>query len=55
MKMAEPRTYRATTEAWFGQMLLPLCFFVLLTLTAIKAAITSSGPSSASRHSWRWH
>jgi hypothetical protein len=38
MKVAEPRTYRATTEAWLGQLLLPMCFFVLLTITAINAA-----------------
>lgn len=38
MKMAEPRTFRATTEAWLGQLLLPFCFFVVLTITAINAA-----------------
>ncbi len=41
MKMAEPRTYRATTEAWLGQLLLPLCFFVLLTITAANTAALS--------------
>jgi hypothetical protein len=24
MKAAEPQTFRATTEAWIGQLLLPL-------------------------------
>lgn len=38
MKMVEPRTFRATTEAWVGQLLLPVCFFVLLAITAVNAA-----------------
>jgi hypothetical protein len=38
MNVAEPRTFRATTEAWLGQLLLPVCFFVLLTITAINSA-----------------
>lgn len=38
MQKGEPRTFRATIEAWLGQLLLPLCFFVLLTITAINAA-----------------
>ena len=37
-KTAEPRTFRATTEAWLGQLVLPLAFFVMLTLTATNAA-----------------
>ncbi len=38
MKRADPRTFRATMEAWLGQLLLPLCFFILLTITAIHTA-----------------
>lgn len=38
MKVADPRTFRATTEAWLGKLLLPLCFFILLTITAMSAA-----------------
>jgi hypothetical protein len=38
MKMADPRTFRATTEAWLGQLLLPMCFIIMLTITAINAA-----------------
>lgn len=38
MKVADPRTFRATTEAWLGQLLLPVCFFTLLTITAMNAA-----------------
>ncbi len=41
MKLIAPRTFRATTEAWLGQLLLPLCFFVLLTITAVNAAVLS--------------
>jgi hypothetical protein len=37
MPKAEPRTYRATREAWLGQFLLPLVFFALLTFTAVNA------------------
>jgi hypothetical protein len=38
MKAAEPRTFRATTEAWLGQLILPLCFYIMLTITAMNAA-----------------
>ncbi|RPJ43302.1 MAG: hypothetical protein EHM21_11725 [Chloroflexi bacterium] len=38
MKLVDPRTYRATTEAWLGQLLLPVCFFIMLTITAINTA-----------------
>ncbi len=41
MKLLTPRTFRATTEAWLGQLLLPLFFFVLLTITAVNAAVLS--------------
>lgn len=34
----EPRTFRATFEAWFGQLLLPAVFVTLLTVTAINSA-----------------
>jgi hypothetical protein len=34
--MIEPRTFRATAEAWLGKLLLPVVFFILLTLTAVK-------------------
>lgn len=37
MTMAETRTFRATLDAWLGQFLLPLAFFVLLTVTAVRA------------------
>lgn len=38
MTTAEPRVFRATTESWLGQLLLPLAFFALLTVTAIRIA-----------------
>ncbi len=41
MKAAEPQTFRATTEAWIGQLLLPLFFFVGLVYTAANQGILS--------------
>jgi hypothetical protein len=38
MRMIEPRTFRANSEAWLGQFLLPLVFFILLTITAVNRA-----------------
>ena len=38
MRMEGSRTFRATTEAWLGQLCLPMVFFVLLTVTAVNAA-----------------
>lgn len=35
VKPVEPSTYRATKEAWLGQLLLPLAFFAVLTFTAL--------------------
>jgi hypothetical protein len=46
MEMIEPRTFRATTEAWLGQLLLPMVFFVLLTVTAVN--YTGLNPGIAS-------
>ncbi len=37
-KPMAPRIYRATTEAWVGQLVLPLVFFSLLTVTLVRAA-----------------
>lgn len=31
-----PRTYRATLDAWIGQLVLPAAFFTLLTITAVN-------------------
>lgn len=41
MSPAEPRIFRATTEAWVGQFLLPLLFIGLLSVTAVRAARVS--------------
>lgn len=41
MKAAEPQTFRATTEAWIGQLLLPLLFFVGLVYTAANQGVLS--------------
>lgn len=40
---SQPETtiYRATAEAWLGQLLLPVIFFALLTATAIQAVALS--------------
>ncbi len=46
MKMAEPHTFRATMDAWLGQLLLPLCFFIMLTITAINFAGLSPAAGS---------
>jgi hypothetical protein len=36
IRSAETRIFRATTEAWLGQLLLPVIFFCLLTFTAVN-------------------
>lgn len=38
MNMQEPRTFRASTEAWLGQLLLPAVFFIVLMATAVNQA-----------------
>jgi hypothetical protein len=38
MRVTAQPTYRATREAWSGQLLLPVAFFVVFTLTAIQHA-----------------
>lgn len=36
MESVEPRTHRATLEAWLGQLLLPAAFLVVVTLTLTR-------------------
>lgn len=37
MNTVKPRTFRATLDAWLGQLLLPLTFFTVLTVTSVNA------------------
>lgn len=37
MRSVEPHMFRATPEAWLGQLLLPLTFFTVLTVTAVNS------------------